>query len=673
MNGTKFLWAIVMSATTIPAFAAEEVPLIPRDVLFGNPDKAGVRISLDGKHLSWLAPVNGVLNVWVAPVDDLNAAKPITKDTKRGIRSQSWTYDNKHLVYLQDENGDENWHVYSVNIETGATVDLTPVKGIAAQIDKASEKFPGQLIVGINDRNPQLHDLYKVDVATGKRELLFENPGYAGVMVDDDFVVQFGIKFSLTDGSLQVFRRDEKGEFVPFESIPMEDTMTTRPVEFTKDGKSAYLLDSRGRNTAALVKMDLATKKTEVIASDDKADINEILMHPTKKTIQAAAGEYERVRWQFFDPEVKKDFEILAKVAKGDIGITSGTLDDRIWIVGFVPDDGPVKSYLYNRDTKEAKFLFTNRKDLESVKLAKMEPVLIPARDGLELVSYLTLPVGTREGDGIAPKKPLPMVLYVHGGPWARDQWGLNPVHQWLANRGYAVLSVNFRGSTGFGKKFINAGNREWGAKMHDDLLDSVKWAIDNKIADPAKIAIMGGSYGGYATLAGLTLTPDVFACGVDIVGPSNLVTLLKSLPPYWLPQLRMFKDRVGDHTTEEGKKFLESRSPLTFTENIKKPLLIGQGANDPRVKQAESDQIVQAMISKQIPVTYVLYPDEGHGFARPENRLSFFAIAEGFLSEHLGGRFEPIGESFKGSSVSVPQGAKEVPGLSESISAGGK
>ncbi len=312
--------------------------------------------------------------------------------------------------------------------------------------------------------------------------------------------------------------------------------------------------------------------------------------------------------------------------------------------------------------------MFTNRQELEKVKLSKMYPLIIKSRDGLNLVSYLTLPYWADPDNDSRPKKPLPMVLFVHGGPWARDSWGLNSAHQWLANRGYAVLSVNYRGSTGFGKDFINAANREWAGKMHDDLIDAVNWAIKQKIADKNRVAIMGGSYGGYATLVGMTFTPEVFACGVDIVGPSNLRTLLETIPPYWKPMMEMWATRVGDPRTEEGRKFLDSRSPLTYVDRICRPLLIGQGANDPRVKQSESDQIVQAMQEKNIPVTYVLYSDEGHGFARPENRLSFFAVAEIFLAQHLGGRFQEIGDDFQGSTIAVPHGAEHIPGLSEAL-----
>jgi dipeptidyl aminopeptidase/acylaminoacyl peptidase len=391
------------------------------------------------------------------------------------------------------------------------------------------------------------------------------------------------------------------------------------------------------------------------------------MLHPTEKYVQAVAFNYERLHWKVLDPSVAADFDILRRQEDGDMTVVSRTQDDGTWIVVYSLDDGPLRYYFYDRSQRMATFLFTDKENLKNKPLAKMHPVVIKARDGLDLVSYYTLPKGSDSGDG-RPDRSLPMVLYVHGGPWGRDYWGFDPIHQWLANRGYAVLSVNFRGSTGFGKNFINAGNMEWGRRMHDDLVDAVKWAVSSGIADPAKIAIMGGSYGGYATLAGLTLTPQLFACGVDIVGPSNLITLLETIPPYWKPAIEQFTTRVGDFRTEEGRALLRERSPLTYADRIVRPLLIGQGANDPRVKQNESDQIVKAMQEKGLPVTYVLYPDEGHGFARPENRLSFYAVAEAFLAEHLGGGFEPIGQDFRGASLCVPEGAREVPGLAEAL-----
>lgn len=645
------------------------VPLIPRAVLFGNPDKASARISPDGKRLAHLAPVDGVLNVWVAPLGDIAAAKPVTADKNRGIRIFFWAQTNDCILYQQDVGGDEDWHVYSVNLQDGKTLDLTPLEKVAAQIEGVSYKHPDEILIGLNDRDPQFHDIYRVNIKTGQRELIEKNTQFAGYLTDDEYRVRFAMRFT-PDGGNQWLQPDGKGGWTDFLQIPMADTLTTSPAGFDKSNENLYLIDSRGRNTGALLLYNPKTGKGELIASNDKADLGGVMAHPTEKNIQAVRFNYTRNEWQVLDSQVAADLKYLATVADGEIEVTSRTLDDTKWIVVFLLDNGPARTYLYDRAAKKATFLFVNRSDLEGLQLARMHPVIIKSRDGLDLVSYLTLPVGAdTDGDG-RPDRPLAMVLNVHGGPWGRDEWGFDPEHQLWANRGYAVLSVNFRGSTGFGKDFVNAGNRQWAGKMHDDLLDAVDWCVQQKIADPAKVAIMGGSYGGYATLVGMTLSADVFACGVDIVGPSNILTLLSTIPPYWAPAKQMFKDRVGDYDSEEGKKFLISRSPLTYVDRIKKPLLIGQGANDPRVKQAEADQIVKAMQQRKIPVTYVLYPDEGHGFARPENRLSFNAVAEAFLAEHLGGRFEPIGDAFHDSSIEVPEGAGQVPGLAAALQA---
>lgn len=669
-NALTFLF--LFAAVCFPgkaATASEQPPLIPRDVLFGNPDRASVQLSPDGEQISFLAPKNGVLNVWVGPALDPDKAKPVTDDKKRGIRTYFWAYTSDNILYLQDKDGDENWRVYSVDLAAGTTKDLTPLEDVRAEIQEVSRKFPKEILIGLNDRNRTLHDIYRVNIETGERELIEENEGYMAFLTDDDFKLRMAMKMT-PDGGTDIFMPTEEGKWQQEMKIPMEDMLTTSPLDFDKSGQVLYLRDSRGRNTAALTALDLKTGELTTLAEDERADVNGVLQHPTEKNIQAAASTYERVKWQILDESIAGDFEYLRTVADGDFSVSSRTLDDKSWIVAYVVDDGPVRYYRYDREAKRAKFLFTNRSDLEELTLASMHPVVIKSRDGLNLISYYTLPPGSdTDADGL-PEAPLPTVLLVHGGPWGRDGWGLNPLHQWLANRGYVVLSVNFRASTGLGKDFINAGNRQWAAKMHDDLIDAVNWAVDQRISNPEQVAIMGGSYGGYATLVGLTFTPDKFACGVDIVGPSNLVTLLRSIPPYWKPQLDLFTVRVGDVRTEEGRAFLKERSPLTYAQRIKKPLLIGQGANDPRVKQAESDQIVEAMQAKQIPVTYVLYPDEGHGFARPENRLSFFAVAEAFLAEHLGGRFEPIGGSFEGSSIEVPAGGENVPGLKAALEA---
>jgi dipeptidyl aminopeptidase/acylaminoacyl peptidase len=649
--------------------------LIAREVLFGNPDRAGPQTSADGKRLAFLAPSNGVLNVWVAPIDNPGAAQVVTKDTNRGIRRYFWAYNNQHIIYMQDKGGDENWRVYSVDLaNNNAEKDLTPFDKVNARIEEVSHKFPDEIVVGLNNRDAKYHDQHRVNIRTGQMTLLAQNnDGFTGFLTDDDYKVRFASKMT-PDGGSEVLKAADGGQWSPYLKIEMEDNMTTGPRGFDKAGKSLYFVDSRGRNTAALTTFDIETKKQTTIGEDAKADIGGLLIHPTEKNIQAYSANYLRNEWRVVDKSIQGDFDYLKGVTDGEFIVGSRSLDDKKWIVTYVLDNGPVRYYVYDRPTKKATFLFTNNQDLERATLAKMTPVIIKSRDGMDLISYLTLPPSERvSGSTPRPSRPLPMVLNVHGGPWGRDVWGYNPTHQWLANRGYAVLSVNFRGSTGFGKNFINASNLEWAGKMHDDLIDAVNWAKKEKIADPNRIAIMGGSYGGYATLVGLTFTPDVFACGVDIVGPSNIVTLLNTIPPYWAPMVEMWKHRVGDHQTEEGKSFLNQRSPLTFVDRIKKPLLIGQGANDPRVKQSESDQIVKAMQDKRIPVTYVVFPDEGHGFARPENRMSFNAVAEAFLAQHLGGRFEPIGSDFTGASITVPTGAEGVPGVAEALGAAPK
>ena len=616
-------------------------PLIPRRLFFGNPDKASPQISPDGSQLSFLAPVAGVLNVWVAPADDPSAARPVTRDTVRGVRLYGWTFNGNQIAYLQDSGGDENWHIYAVNLETDEIRDLTPMEGVQAQINRDSPKRPGHLLVGLNDRDPQLHDIYLLDLETGYRELVQHNEGFAWFVADDDFNVRFAAKLT-PDGGSEYLSKSDDGDWVHAFFISMEDAVTTSPIEFDRTGQALYMSDSRGRDTAALKSVDLSTGVQTILASDDRADVADTMLHPTEKSLQAVAFNYDRKTWQVFDDAVAADLEFLATVSGGDIEVISRTLDDTCWIVAYLLDDGPVRYYRYLRETKATQFLFTNRTALEEQPLVKVHPAVVPARDGLQLVCYYSLPREADPEQAGAPSSPLPLALLVHGGPWARDSWGYNPVYQLLANRGYAVLSVNFRGSTGFGKNFVNAANHEWGGRMHDDLVDAVNWAISQGIADPDRVAILGGSYGGYATLVGMTATPEVFACGVDIVGPSSLVTLMETIPPYWQPSIDLFTSRVGDYRTEEGRAFLLERSPLTHVDNIRKPLLIGQGANDPRVKQSESDQIVDAMQQKGIPVTYVLFPDEGHGFARPENNLAFFAVAEAFLAQCLGSSYEP-------------------------------
>ncbi|MCC6661141.1 MAG: S9 family peptidase [Phycisphaerales bacterium] len=658
---------VTLAALTVAPALAQQIPLIPRETFFGNPDRAAVRISPDGKYISYLADSGGVLNVFVGPADDPSAAQPVTHETKRPIGQYQWAYTSRHILYSQDQGGDENWCVYATDVDTKETKNLTPYKGVQAQIVSVDEDTPTEIIVGINNRNPQLHDLHRVSILTGEDKLIRQTPdGVAGWVLDNAEKPRYAIKFTELGGQ-EWLRVEPDGSLAPAETIAPEDALTTSIMGFSGDDSTYYLQDSRGRDTAALFQVDDKSGVKVLLAQSPKADAAGVLLNPRTKQIEAVSFDRLRPEWTTIDPAIGKDLATLRRLGDGDVEVTSRTLDDTTWIVALVDDNGPVKYYRYTRgDKPEATFLFDNREALASLQLAPMHALEIKTRDGLSMVSYLTLPVGAVAGGEIKPKSPLPMVLLVHGGPWARDEWGYNGLHQLLANRGYAVLSVNYRGSTGFGKAFTNAGNLEWGAKMQDDLTDAVDWAVQQGVAATDRVAIMGGSYGGYATLAGLTMTPDKYACGVDIVGPSNLVTLLESIPPYWKPQISIFHTRMGDNTTAEGRSFLESRSPLTFADRIVRPLLIGQGANDPRVKQAESDQIVAAMEKKNIPVTYVVFPDEGHGFHVPANNIAFFGISEAFLAQHLGGRYEPLDGAVAKSTAEVKAGAGGVPGLAK-------
>ncbi len=635
--------------------------LIDRRILFGNPERANVQMSHDGKWLSWLAPKDGVMNIFVAPVGKVAEAKVVTADSKRPVRQYVWAYDNQHLIYLQDVGGDENFHLHRVKVATGEVTDLTPLPKVRATIVHLSHKKPGSILVGLNDRDPQLHDVWQIDLATGKKtELQRNEAGMAGFLADDELKLKLASKL-MPDGSSINYVPDGKGGWAELDRAEPRDSVS--PMGFSARGE-LYLTDDRGRNTAALYTMDLKTKKKKLLLEDAKADIGNVVFHPTTNAPMAAFVEYDRERVIALDPSTKADFEGLAKLGDGDIGLASTTLDNKRWLVSINGDRQPTRYFTWDRSKKKGELLFSTRPDLEGQPLAKMHPVVIESRDGKALVSYLTLPNGAdADGDGKADK-PVPSVLVVHGGPWGRDGWGFNSLHQLLANRGYAALSVNFRGSTGLGKDFLNAGNGEWGKKMHDDLIDAKKWLVAQNVATTDKVCILGGSYGGYATLAGLTLTPDEFACGVDIVGPSNIITLVNSVPPYWAPIIGLFKFRIGDWTKPEVEKQLLDVSPLTHAAKIKKPLLIGQGANDPRVKQAESDQIVKEMQAKGLPVSYVLFPDEGHGFARPENNLAFWAAAEAFLSAHLGGQYQPVTkQELTGSTVQIKAGQQGIPG----------
>lgn len=624
-----------MQSATVEQLATQQPPLIPREILFGNPERTSPRLSPDGKYLAYIAPdEKNILQVWMRTVGQEDD-RQLTHDQKRGIRIFFWTYDGEQLIYLQDSDGDENWHLYLVNIQSNIVRDLTPFQGIQAQPVALDPNFPDRILVGLNLQDLRKHDVYRIDLKNGAVEFETENPGnIVGWTADAQFQVRAAIATTPDGGSDLLFR---EATDKPWETLrhwgPDDEGY---PVSFSADGKTLYIIGSHDANAQRLIALDLANRQETVIAEDAQYDVGGILIHPVLRVIQAVSFYRDKQEWQVLDQNIAPDFEAITKVRQGEFGVSSRNLADSNWLVAYSTDDGPVYYYAYDRESKTSTLLFSNRPQLEELSLTSMQSISLQARDGLTIHGYLTTPVGI-------PAKNLPTVLLVHGGPWVRDTWGYDPEVQWLANRGYAALQVNYRGSSGYGKDFLNAGNREWGAKMHDDLIDAVNWLVQQGIADSKKIAIMGGSYGGYATLVGLTFTPDVFAAGVDIVGPSNLITMMESIPPYWEPLRAMEAHRVGNLETEQ--EFLKSRSPLFFVDRIKKPLLIAQGANDPRVKQAESDQIVEAMQQNSKPVEYVLYTDEGHGFARPENRLHFYAKAEEFLAKYLGGRFEPLGD----------------------------
>lgn len=647
----------------------DDVALIPREALFGNPERAAVQISPDGRHLSWIAPVDGVLNVWVAPAGDVAAGRPVTTDTARGIRQYFWSYRPDTLLYLRDSGGDEDFHLYSVDLASGASRDLTPFQNTRAVVYGVSHLHPDQVLVGMNDRDRQWHDLYRVELASGERTLVQRNSErIAGYLTDPDFQVRLAMR-ARDDGGMDILEPGEDGGWDLRETIGFDDALTSGYLAVTSDGATAYLRESRERDTVALYAVDLASGERRLVFEDPRADFSDVLVHPATGQAQAAAANYLRNEWTVIDQAIATDMERLRALGAGEASVTSRTLDDTTWIVAYAAAEEPATYYRYER-AGEAKMtrLFSARPALDGQPLVPMWPVEIPSRDGLALVSYLTLPAHADADRDGRPAAPVPMVLLVHGGPWARDQYGYSSYPQWLANRGYAVLQVNYRGSTGFGKTFVNRSNHEWAGAMHDDLVDAVQWAVDRGITAADQVAIMGGSYGGYATLVGLTFTPETFRCGVDIVGPSNLVTLFESFPAYWASFMEQWYRRVGDPRTEEGRALLMERSPISHVDRIQRPLLIAQGANDPRVVKAESDQIVEAMQARGIPVTYVLFPDEGHGFARPENSKAFTAVAEGFLAVCLDGRAEPIGGDFAGSSITVPVGAEGVPDLAAAL-----
>jgi len=655
--------AALGAALSIPWRAAPDAqpgtrPLVPREVLFGDPDRAWARLSHDGAWLAYIAPMDGVRNLWVAPAADLASARPVTRATDRPIGSEyQWAHTNRHLVFAQDRDGDENWRISSVDVMDGTLVPLTPPRGVRAHLQEMSRHYPSEMLFGHNERDKRYFDLHRVNILTGRSELMFENHRYGWLITDSAFRLRLAVHY-LGDGSFEWLELRESGAWATFLTVPISDVDGTEMLDFSDDGRTLYLLDSRGRDKSALVAIDMATRRARILARDPDADLTTVVFQPAGRRPLAAGGMLARRRWQAVDAAFTADLERIQSATGGDADLRGLTLDGRK-ALAFIRHDAASPEYVvYDRPARKLRPLFKVRSRLHGLPLRPLEPVVFSARDGLTIRGYLTLPEhGARQ---------VPMVLAIHGGPYWRDEWGFNDTHQWLANRGYAVLSVNYRGSTGFGKAFVTAADHEWGGKMHDDLIDAVNWAVSRGVADPKRIGVYGASYGGYAALTAATKTPETFACIVDIFGIANLLTFMAAIPEYWKPWFIVWKNRLGDPDTAAGRALLRERSPLTHIDRAFRPILIAQGLEDVRVTRAESEQMVAALRHRNVPVTYVTFPDEGHGFARPENQIAFRAVTEAFLAKHLNGRLEPIDRprDLKGSTLTVEAGAELVPGL---------
>jgi dipeptidyl aminopeptidase/acylaminoacyl peptidase len=620
-------------------------PLIDRELFFGDPEISGAQISPDGKFIAFIKPFKGTRNIWVKRADaPFDSAKPVTADATRPIPAYFWSRDGKYILFVQDKAGDENYLVYAVNpAESPApgqdvppARNLTDLKGVRAGIAEVPRDEPDVLYVVLNDRDKAWHDLYRVRISTGERTLVRQNTER---IVDWTFDLKGQLRLATRkadNGDTEVLRVDDKG-FTKVYSCNVFESCA--PVRFNKDGRRVYFETNKGAGVD-LVRLELfdpATGKEELVESDplNRVDFGGAAFSEVTDELIATTYEDERERVYFKDKSFEADYKLVEKQLPGkELDFGSPTRDERLWLVFAHSDVEPGECYLFDRQTKKLTFQYRIREKLDRDYLAQMRPVRYKSSDGLEIPAYLTLP------KGVEPKN-LPLIVFPHGGPWGRDSWGYDTFAQFWANRGYAVLQPNFRGSTGYGKKFLDAGNKQWGDKMQDDLTWGVKYLVAQGIADPKRVGIMGGSYGGYATLAGVTFTPDLYAAAVDYVGPSNLITLLETIPPYWEAIRQMFYQRMGDPNTAEGKAQLNRQSPLNSATRIKTPLLVVQGANDPRVNKREADQIVVALRDRGFPVEYIVAPDEGHGFHRPVNNMAMISEAEKFFAKYLGGRYQ--------------------------------
>lgn len=638
---TLFLVTTLASAPTVVWSQEEEpAPTIPIQHFFDNPEIAGAQISPNGQFISYLKPYRDKLNVYVRQIGS-SEERRMTTDTIRPVRGYFWSADGSMLLYVQDKGGNENFHVYSVPIEGAGTPEarnLTPHEGVRALIFAVPDERPGEILVGLNKRDPSLFDAYWLDVETGETRLVVENPGnFRGVMPDHNLEVRLAMGQN-AEGGTSLYARASDADPEWREIAAYSASETVRPLAFHKDNRRLYLASNAGKaDLQRLMLLDIETGEQEVVESDPEGEVDfgDAVFSELTDELIATVYVADTVRIYPKTEEMERDLARLRQIHDGTPNVSSSTTDESRWMVSFDSPTDPGATYLYDRETGKSEFLFRPRPWLNPAHLADLRPISFRARDGLKIYGYLTLPKAV-------PPRSLPMVLLVHGGPWARDDWGYQPEAQMLANRGYAVLQVNYRGSTGYGKQFFNAAVKEFAGKMHDDLVDGVQWAVAEGIADPDRVGIYGGSYGGYATLVGLTFTPEVFACGVDYVGPSSLITLIESFPSYWKPFLKGFWYRfVGDPSVEADREEMKKRSPLFFVDRIEDPILIVQGATDPRVTQRESDQMVVALRDRGIDVKYLVAENEGHGFSNADNRMALYRSMEMFFSECLGGRVQ--------------------------------
>lgn len=623
-----FLFSILI-LMAFPYLSPEKEDLIPRSALFSNPDYKNPKISPDGQYFAYLAPnSNQVLNIWVQELGSKEAIQ-VTDDNLQGIKDFKWQKDSRHILYIQDVNGNHNNHIYQANLFTRRSRDLTPFEGVQATILSLSSAQPNKALVSINKRDKRCYDAYLLDLEEGTLSLAYENTGDITDYVADD-KLRIKAVMALTDSGHSIVRVKKEEKWEDFLTFPPEDYGTSI-LGLKKDEPVIYLRSYVGNNTLRLFEYNIDTKESKILYEHPKYDMQGILCHPKSKAIQAVNFYGDRFDWGFIDANIKEHFQIL-KQLPGDIYVISRDDVDKHWIIAYENDDRPKEYYLYQTNSKKLVRLFSEKESLLEYSFVKVKPIHFQARDGMTIQGYFAKP---------EKKGKHPLVIYVHGGAWSRDRWGFSPVIQWLANRGYAVLQVNYRGSCGFGKEYTLAGKRQLGKKRHTDLLDGKNWLVNQGLVDSEKVAIAGSSLGGYAALVGMTFTPDEFCCGISHVGPTNLVSFLKTLPPSFHAMKSIIRFFIGD--PEREASLLKEQSPLFKVNRIKKPLLIAQGAWDPIVPKKESDQLVEAMREQNLPVQYLLFPNEGHSINNTSNRLKYFAAFESFLSEHLGGKLQYV------------------------------